>query len=148
MWNNDYNDRRIQEVLGTTLSILPPLCFIRQTGTRKQLNKRAPCGNSLETTFLVKIFIIMFVIYIEVWFDPTPFLPGPNRRLALVIKCSPFLLPFTWHTDRQLRLIHLPSACRGRTAVRFPATSSHMCCVELALKEVLCTRLGSKGQTT
>ena len=41
---------------------------------------------------------------------------------------------FTWHTDRQLRLIHLPSACRGRTAVRFPANSSHMCCVELVLK--------------
>ena len=37
---------------------------------------------------------------------------------------------FTWPTDRQLRLIHLPSACRGRTAVRFPATSSHMCCVD------------------
>ena len=55
---------------------------------------------------------------------------------------------FTWHTDRQLRLIHLPSACRGGTAVRFPATSSHMCCVELALKGVLCTLLGSKGQTT
>ena len=32
--------------------------------------------------------------------------------------------------------------------MRFPATSSHMCCVELALKEVLCTRLGSEGQTT
>ena len=55
---------------------------------------------------------------------------------------------FTWHTDRQLRLIHLPSARRGRTAVRFPTTSSHMCFVELALKAVLCTRLGSKGQTT
>ena len=55
---------------------------------------------------------------------------------------------FTWHTDRQLRLIHLPSACRGRTAVRFTATSSHMYCVELALKGMLCTRLGSKGQTT
>ena len=28
------------------------------------------------------------------------------------------------------------------------ASSSHMCCVELVLKGVLCTRLGSKGQTT
>ena len=54
----------------------------------------------------------------------------------------------TRHTDRQLRLIHLPSAYRGRTAVRFPATSSHMCFVELVLKGVLCTRLGSKGQAT
>ena len=25
--------------------------------------------------------------------------------------------------------------------------SFHMCCVELALKRVLCTRIGSKGQT-
>ena len=30
-------------------------------------------------------------------------------------------------------MIRLPRACRGRTAVRFPANSSHMCCVE-ALK--------------
>ena len=30
-------------------------------------------------------------------------------------------------------MIRLPRACRGRTAVRFPANSSHMCCVELAL---------------
>ena len=42
---------------------------------------------------------------------------------------------------------HDPSSrtCRGRTAVRFPANSSHMCCVELALKAVLCTCLGGKG---
>ena len=31
-------------------------------------------------------------------------------------------------------MIRLPRACRGRTAVRFPANSSHMCCVKLALK--------------
>ena len=31
-------------------------------------------------------------------------------------------------------MIRLPSACRGRTAVQIPANSSHMCCVELALK--------------
>ena len=30
-------------------------------------------------------------------------------------------------------MIRLTRACRGRTAVRFPANSSHMCCVELAL---------------
>ena len=35
--------------------------------------------------------------------------------------------------DGQLRLIHLLSACRGRTALRFPANSYHMCRVELAL---------------
>ena len=66
-------------------------------------------------------------------------------RLLLLL-----LHKFTWHIDRQLlvRLIHLPSARRGRTAIRFPATSSHMCCVELALKAMLCTHLGSKGQTT
>ena len=34
-----------------------------------------------------------------------------------------------------------------RTAVRFPATSSHMCCVNLALEGVLCTHFGSKEQT-
>ena len=33
-------------------------------------------------------------------------------------------------------------------AVRFPATSSHMRSVELVLKGMLCTRFGSKGQTT
>ena len=42
-------------------------------------------------------------------------------------------------------MIRLPRACRGRTAVQSPANSSHMCCVELALKGVLCTHLGSKG---
>ena len=31
-------------------------------------------------------------------------------------------------------MIRLACACRGRTAVRFPANSSHMCCVELAGK--------------
>ena len=73
-----------------------------------------------------------------------------NLRVRVRV-CQLLLLllhKFTWHTDRQLRLIHLPSACRGRTAVQFRATSSHMCCVELALKGVLCTRLGSEGQTT
>ena len=41
-------------------------------------------------------------------------------------------------------MIRLPLACRGRTAVRSSANSSHVCCVELALKGVLCTRLGSR----
>ena len=43
-------------------------------------------------------------------------------------------------------MIRLPRACCGRTAVRFPANSSHMCCVELepkglasAGKGLLCT---------
>ena len=31
-------------------------------------------------------------------------------------------------------MIHLPRTCCGRTATRFPANSSHMCCVVLALK--------------
>ena len=31
------------------------------------------------------------------------------------------------HRSAIIRLIHLPSACRGRTGVRFPAISSHMC---------------------
>ena len=42
-------------------------------------------------------------------------------------------------------MIHLPRACHGRTAVRFSANSSYMCCVELALDRLLCTHLGSKG---
>ena len=29
-------------------------------------------------------------------------------------------------------MIHLPRACRGKTAVWFPANSSNMCCMELA----------------
>ena len=41
-------------------------------------------------------------------------------------------------------LIRLPSACRGRPAVQFPANSSHTCCVELTLKGVLYTCLGRK----
>ena len=41
--------------------------------------------------------------------------------------------------------IHLPRACRGGTAVRFPTNSSHMCFVELALDRLLCTQLGNKG---
>ena len=31
-------------------------------------------------------------------------------------------------------MIGLPQACRGRTSVRFPASSSHMCCEELVIK--------------
>ena len=34
-------------------------------------------------------------------------------------------------------MIRLPRACHVRTAVRFPANSSHMCSVELALKALL-----------
>ena len=33
-------------------------------------------------------------------------------------------------------MIRLPRACRGRTAVRFPVKCSHVCCVELTLKEL------------
>ena len=53
--------------------------------------------------------------------------------------CEPLALIYWW------LVIHLPRACRGRTAVRFPANSSHVCCVELALDRLLCTQLGSKG---
>ena len=35
--------------------------------------------------------------------------------------------------------------CRGRTVLRFLANSYHLSTVELALKGVLCIRLGSKG---
>ena len=42
-------------------------------------------------------------------------------------------------------MIRLPHAYRGRTAVRFPANSSHICCVELALDRQLCTHHGSRG---
>ena len=31
-------------------------------------------------------------------------------------------------------MIRHPRACRGRTAMRFPAKGSHVCCVELTLK--------------
>ena len=37
-------------------------------------------------------------------------------------------------------MIRLPRAGRGRTAVRFPTNSSHMCCVELAPKALALTR--------
>ena len=42
-------------------------------------------------------------------------------------------------------MIRLPCACRGKTAVRFPTNSSHICGAELALEEMLCTTLGIKG---
>ena len=44
-------------------------------------------------------------------------------------------------------MIRLPRACRGRTAVWFPANSSHMRCVEQVLGKVPCTPLISKGET-
>ena len=53
--------------------------------------------------------------------------------------CVPLVLIY-WYL-----VIHLPRTCRARTAVQFPANSSHMCCVELALNRLLCTHLGSKG---
>ena len=43
-------------------------------------------------------------------------------------------------------MIRPPRACRGRTTVRFPANSSHVCFVELALKGVLFTRLGMRNR--
>ena len=42
-------------------------------------------------------------------------------------------------------LIPPPYACRGRTVFRFSTNRYHLFTVELALKEVLCTRLSSKG---
>ena len=41
-------------------------------------------------------------------------------------------------------MIRLPRACRGRTAVRFPANSSDICCVELALHRLLCIHVGNR----
>ena len=46
------------------------------------------------------------------------------------------LLDLLAHRSAKM-LIRLPSACRGKTAVQFPANSSHMCCVELALKHAV-----------
>ena len=46
---------------------------------------------------------------------------------------------------RHQPMICLPCTCRGRTAMWFPADSSHMSCVELAFKGVLCTCLSSRG---
>ena len=54
------------------------------------------------------------------------------------------LLDLLAHRSAEM-LIRLPSACRGKTAVQFPASSSHVCCVELALKWLLCTCVGRKG---
>ena len=42
-------------------------------------------------------------------------------------------------------MIRLPRACRGRTAVWFPANSSHMCCVELAIKGLSSAAKGQVG---
>ena len=56
---------------------------------------------------------------------------------ALVLPCV--------NSIRGERGYYLPRACRGRTAVRFPANSLHMCCVELALDRTLCTHLGGNG---
>ena len=49
-----------------------------------------------------------------------------------------------WEYTYTKPMIHLPRAFRGRTVVRFPANSSHMYCVELALDRLLCTHLVSK----
>ena len=46
---------------------------------------------------------------------------------------------FSKHTKP---MIHLPCACRGRTAVQFPASSSHVFCVERALKGLASTGKG------
>ena len=56
---------------------------------------------------------------------------------ALVLPCV--------NSIRGERGYYLPRACRGRTAVRFPANSLHMCCVELALDRTLCSHLGGNG---
>ena len=50
--------------------------------------------------------------------------------------CVPLALIYWWF------VIHLPHACGGGTAVQFPANSSLMCCVELALDRLL---FSSKG---
>ena len=53
------------------------------------------------------------------------------------------LLDLLAHRSAKM-LVRLPSTCRGKTAVQFPANSSHTCCVELTLKGVLYTCLGRK----
>ena len=64
-----------------------------------------------------------------------------SRRRAIykLYECSPNITHIHQH------MIRLPRACRGRTALRFPANSPYMCRVQLAHKRVLCTRLGSRG---
>ena len=38
-------------------------------------------------------------------------------------------------------MIHLPCACLGKTAVRFPANSSHMCCTHFAVRSLSETQI-------
>ena len=73
--------------------------------------------------------------------------PGQRSRFLVLTKRSAAsgdenALTHGLASTLHMRTAHR-SACRGRPAVRFPATSSHMCCVELAHKEVLYTRLSS-----
>ena len=50
-----------------------------------------------------------------------------------------------WFHPNYCETAYFCCACRGKAAVWFPANSSHMCWVELVLKQFFCTRLGSVG---
>ena len=77
----------------------------------------------------------------------------PFCLLIFCILCLSIQIKYFFFLDTQgtelksvfhLLHLHLLRACRGRTAERFPASSCHMCCVELALDRLLCIDLGSK----
>ena len=57
---------------------------------------------------------------------------APVSRSPKGKKLPSFYCRFTINllTPIGFRPIHLLSSCRGRTAVRFPANSSHVCCVK------------------
>ena len=127
------------------------------------------------TTFLVKMSFIWIRMkndfHIKGW-APTPVLkqrPGGTRKCLFIsnLRGHPTGYPSNKYSSEQYQFKHwskrtsgiasthahnhitpvvaVMDACRGRTALRFPTNSSHLYTVELALKEVLCSRLGSKG---
>ena len=60
----------------------------------------------------------------------------PSCAISVTFAAWNFLL----HADKKN---NNPVLFLCRTAVRFPANSSHMCCVELALDRLLCTHFCS-----
>ena len=128
---------RLQPIVGWIIFILYDICRICPL--------EICCKGSLYTRFPCHWPMAMPCCWVPVWAKP---LPMAARHCDMAVRmhevmarpwvgvCVPLALIYWWF------VIHLPHACRGGTAVQFPANSSLMCCVELALDRLL---FSSKG---
>ena len=139
--------------LTATFQNVPVVYAILRTPTLHNPPNILLCSLAFSDLFVGCVVRKIYRYFIMVKLNPVPVLGAKINTSTIwpkfltkisVQMISALVLPCV-NSIRGERGYYLPRACRGRTAVRFPANSLHMCCVELALDRTLCTHLCSNG---